>query len=77
MLMGGAMFALLTKLLLVARKVFSFESAAAEHRSADLRLAVLLFPFNSECDHRAQAGDRDPVASAELSGLLALEIPLV
>src|ERR1700730_17692728 len=48
--------------------------AAAEHRSVDLRLAVPMLPRHSECDHRGQARDRDPVASARLSGLLALEI---
>jgi hypothetical protein len=30
---------------------------------------------HSERDHGGQARDRDPVASARLSGLLALEIP--
>ena len=32
------------------------------------------FPSDSECDHRGQARNRDRVASARLSGLLALEI---
>src|SRR6202035_5508261 len=32
-------------------------------------------PRDSECDHRGQARNRDPLASARLSGLLALEIP--
>jgi hypothetical protein len=34
-----------------------------------------MFPTISECDHGGQARDRDPVASARLSGLLALEVP--
>jgi hypothetical protein len=29
---------------------------------------------DSECNHRGQARDRDPVAPARLSGILALEI---
>ena len=48
--------------------------AAAEHRSVDLRLAVPILPFDSEYDHRGQARNRYPVASARRSGLLALEI---
>jgi hypothetical protein len=34
----------------------------------------LMLPRDSECDHRGQARDRDPLASARLSGLLALKI---
>ena len=45
-----------------------------EPRSADLRLAVPILPRDSECDHRSQARNGYPVASARLSGLLALEI---
>ena len=33
------------------------------------------FPGDSECDHGGQARDRDPLASAWLACLLALEIP--
>ena len=34
-----------------------------------------LLPVDSECDHGGQARDRDPLASARLPRLLALEIP--
>src|ERR1700732_4340834 len=36
---------------------------------------LILNAIIPECDHRSQARDRDPMASARLSGLLALEIP--
>jgi hypothetical protein len=36
-----------------------------------------MLPGHSECDHRGQARNRYAVASARLSGLLALEIVLV
>ena len=49
-------------------------SAAPEHRSADFRLAVPILPVDSECNRHSQAGDGDPVASARLPCLLALEV---
>jgi hypothetical protein len=47
---------------------------APEHRSADFRLAVPILPVDSECNRHSQAGDGDPVASARLPCLLALEV---
>jgi len=52
----------------------SVAATAPEHRSADLGLDVRLFHLDSECDHGDQAGDRDPLASTWLLGLLALEV---
>ena len=49
-------------------------SAAPEHRSADFRLAVPILPVDSECNRHSQAGNGDPVASARLPCLLALEV---
>jgi hypothetical protein len=37
-------------------------------------LAISMLSLDSECDHRGSARDRDPLASARLSRLLALEI---
>ncbi len=34
-----------------------------------------LLPLDPGCDHGGQAGDRNSVASARFSGLLALEVP--
>jgi hypothetical protein len=42
--------------------VLSLKGAAAEHRSANLCLAVPMLPGHSKCDHGGQARDRDPVA---------------
>ena len=97
MLVGGAMFAFLTKLLLIARsRLKSRASLEAENlvlrqqvivlsrqsrsrvrlRNIDRLIFVWLYRFFPAIlnAHRGEAPNGYPVASARLSGLLALEI---